>query len=725
MLPPVAAAGSIRWDETPGLRRWVTVAGILLIVLIIVADTYEGWQDYRTAISDNDRSQLELGRALAEQTSRMLQEVDLVLTDYAAWEMSAEGRAATADKLRSHLIDDVRRLPFVHSAALTNADGDVVASTRADAAGFRSIKMREAFLAPQGAAGNALHIGRPFVSNRDGSVTFTLSRRTTDVNGRFSGVVVARVAFEYLASFYSRVDITADTQIRLAREDGVVLAQYPKTNNFIADNFYVKKTYSALMQVKEQLHRETPAHGSSRVVAMHTVEGYPVVIEVSRPMASVRQPWLQRELGSAARTLTLAVLAALLLMALRLALSRRDRLEAERERLAQELEQAQRAEALGFLAAAMAHDFNNVLTAIVGYAELAQNSVEQRSAAMANIERLITACERARLLVRKVLTFNPRRSISYQPLQLRPIIEEVVQQIQTTLPPAVTLQVHGLEANPLIYGDATEVHQVLMNLCSNSIQAMPQGGTLEISVTVSEIVTASAVSVGRLGPGHWVCVQVRDEGIGLAADRLRWIFEPFYTTRQPGKGTGIGLAVVRNIVARMGGAVAVSGQLGVGTCMKVYWPQLLNVPAPPAPVPRVVRQSGRGESVMIIDDEPELVQLTEELVASLGYEPVGFADARVALAAFQQNPGRYDIVLTDERMPMLRGAELSKLIRAIDPHVPIIIMTGHRDSDLEQRAEAAGVAEVLDKPLRAQLLRDALERQLAAVARQPTPADMS
>jgi FixJ family two-component response regulator len=131
-----------------------------------------------------------------------------------------------------------------------------------------------------------------------------------------------------------------------------------------------------------------------------------------------------------------------------------------------------------------------------------------------------------------------------------------------------------------------------------------------------------------------------------------------------------------------------------------------------------LRPTGHGETVMIIDDEPELVQLSEELIASLGYEPVGFADARAALAAFQQNPSRYDMVLTDERMPVLRGAELAKLMHEIDSHVPVILVTGHRDSDLEQRAQSAGIAEVLDKPLRAQALRDALERALARTPRQ-------
>jgi signal transduction histidine kinase/ActR/RegA family two-component response regulator len=725
MLPGAEVAGRDTWDQLPALRRWVTWAGVLLIALIIVADAYEGWQDYRTAIGDNDRGQLELGRALAEQTSRMLQEVDLVLTDHAAWELSAEGQTATPLQLSAHLAEEVRRLPFIYSATVADANGDVVASTRADIPGLRSLRTRDAFLTAQRGTGNTLHIGRPFISSRDGSVTFTLSRRMADAHGNFRGVVVARVAFEYLASFYAGVVITPDAQIRLAREDGIVLAQFPSSSNFIAENNFVKRSYAALMQGREQLHRERQADGSSRVVALHAVEGYPAVVEVSRSLASVRQPWLQRELASAVRTLVLAVLAGLLLMALRAALSRRDRLEAERQRLAAELEQAQRAEALGFLAAAMAHDFNNVLTAIVGYAELAKNTIPPGSAALANIERLFAAGERARLLVRKVLTFDPRRSIGYQALPLRPIIEEVVQQLKATLPPAVSLQLGGLETDAQIYGDATEVHQVLMNLCSNAIQAMPQGGTLSISVAIRDLQAVPAVRVGRLVPGRWVCLQVSDAGIGLTEDRLRWIFEPFYTTRQPGKGNGIGLTVVRNIVTRMSGAIEVSSEAGNGTCMTVYWPLQSEVPRLEQPDSPSARSAGRGETVMIVDDEPELVRLTEELVASLGYEPVGFVDARAALAAFEQQPDRYDLVLTDERMPALRGAELGRLIHEIRATVPVMLMTGHRDGDLEQQARVAGITTVLDKPLRTQMLSEAIERHLAGRAdRATSPAQL-
>jgi CheY-like chemotaxis protein len=205
---------------------------------------------------------------------------------------------------------------------------------------------------------------------------------------------------------------------------------------------------------------------------------------------------------------------------------------------------------------------------------------------------------------------------------------------------------------------------------------------------------------------------VIDTGIGLAEAQIKSIFEPFYTTRPPALGTGIGLTVVRNIILRMNGALDVSSQMGAGTRMAVYWPC---IDTPTAAAPKRAADDGTGETILVIDDEKELVGLTEELLASMSYEPVGFSDARAALEAFRHDPKRFDAILTDERMLPMRGLDLAQQIRETDAYIPIILMTGHRDAQLDARAAALGVTEILDKPLRFQTLREALARQLGRV----------
>jgi len=709
--PQPAAAPAASPETTASLRHWVTIAGIALIALIIGADSYEAWQDYRTAVADNERTQVMLGRALAEQTARMIQAVDVVLADFADWRRSAEGQAADEQGMRERLRSEIMRMQFIHSAAVTGPDGQFLAATQSGPIANRTLEKRAAFVVPATSPDDVLYVGRPFVGRRDQARTFPLSRRINDTKGALAGVVVVRVSDDYLAQFYSAVNVATGTSIRLARDDGVTLATFPAGDLPIADDVDVRDSYSRLAQSGEEVHYAR-ANGHERVAVLHKVEGYPIVIEVTRSLPDVLQPWIRQEVESASRTLVLALLAGLLLVALRAALTRHERTELERRRLEQALENSQRAEALGFLATSVAHDFNNVLTAIVGYAELARNSITEGAPRLAHIDRLLAATERARLLVRRVLTFNPRRSLSDQPIRIAPVIAEVEHQVEATLPQAVTLEVSGLDPSATMLGDATEVHQVLMNLCTNAVHAMPAGGTIEIGLESVDVHAERELTVGKLQPGRWIRVSISDTGMGMTEEQLGTVFEPFYTTRKPGQGTGIGLTVVRNIIMSTNGALEVESRLGSGTRMSVYWPRV-EVPAVP---PELGRAPGRGQTIMVVDDEVELVALAEEVLASLGYEPVGFSDSRAALEAFRRAPRRFDAVLTDERMTMLRGIDLAKSIHEIDPNTPVILMTGHRDTETDERAREAGIAEVLDKPLRIETVRTALGRRLPMAA---------
>jgi signal transduction histidine kinase/ActR/RegA family two-component response regulator len=704
-MPP-SSSGSIS-----ALRRWAIAAGIVLVVLIVAADTYEAWEDYGNALEQNERIQLALGRVLSEQAARMVQEVDVVLSDFSAWRASPEGRVADQQAIRERLRSDVGRLPFVYSATLAGADGRVLATTENESTSSRRLAPGEGFTVPEPALKSALYIGQTFIGKHDGARTFALSRRIDDSNTAFEGVVVARVAFEYLTGFYAGVNATPDTSIRLLRDDGTVLAQYPPGNGPIPDDLYVRQVYAGAPPLTERVRYST-SNGQKQVATLRTVEGYPIVIEVARPLNSVLRPWVRSELESAARTLTLVIIAGVLLLALQSALRRHDRMENERRRLEQELQNAYRLEALGFLAASVAHDFNNVLSAIVGYGELASKALPPDAPERGNMDRLLGAAERARLLVRRVLTFNPRRSLTYEPIPIHNVIAEVAQQIEAAAPSSVTVQVSGLQTPATILGDATEIHQVVMNLCTNAVHAMPAGGTLNIDISSVEVQEERQLTIGELHPGAWIRLCIADTGSGLTQEQTAVVFEPFYTTRQPEQGTGIGLTVVRNILARMHGALDVDSEVGIGTRMTAYWPSV--VAAPPADVSTDALPPGRGETILIVDDDPDLVALAEEQLASLGYEPVGFTLARAALAAVRRSPNRFDAVVTDERMQSLRGCELAELIHKINPRVPVILVTAFRDAELDERAKVADIAEILDKPLHGQALSAALRRHIAA-----------
>jgi signal transduction histidine kinase/ActR/RegA family two-component response regulator len=695
--------------------RWVTGIGVLLVVLIVGADSYEAWQDYRSTVERSEDTELALGRAIAEQTARMVQEIDVVLADQA--QRHARGccatDATTAERTsaREHMQADVARFPFVHSMMIIGRDGRMFATTAPGDDADADFHDRTFFATLEHAAPGTLYIGKPVV--RQDYRSFALARAIRDRSGGFEGVVLARVAFEYLTSFYSAISIVGDSSIRLVRDDGVVLARYPAPGLSSGDE-HVSSALISSMRGAELVRRDPEADaGAAQLRVLHRVQNYPLLVELAQPMAGVLQPWRQQEISSATRTLTLAVLAGTLLVALRRVLRRRDRLEEERRRLERGLRDSQKAEAVGFLAASMAHDFNNVLGAIVGYAEVARNHVEDDPQATETLDGLLAASERARQLVRRVLTFDPHRSVAHGPLAIEPIVAEVTALIRAGLPSSITLRPPADGCAGLISGDATEVHQVVMNLCTNAVRAMPAGGQLEVRVEAMQVDQSRELTLGTLQPGRWLRLSVIDTGIGLSSDQQRSIFDPFYTSRAGGEGCGIGLTVVRNIVSGMGGAIEVESTPGSGTKMSVYWP-LLDPQAARTGARREAHPGGAGQAILIVDDEPELVRLAEEIVASLGYEAIGFSDATAALESFRRTPARFDAVLTDERMPLLHGTTLASVIHDVRADIPILLVTGHHERQTDVRAQRAGIVAVLDKPLRIGNLRDALGRALAA-----------
>jgi signal transduction histidine kinase/ActR/RegA family two-component response regulator len=691
-------------DSRP-LQRWVTGAGVLLIVLMVGADSYEAWQDYDAAILRSEDTQLAIARATAEQTARMVQEIDVVLAEQAQRWGAADGTPAAREAARERLQADVTRFPFVHSMEIIGRDGRLFATTSPSPDDVADYHGRHFFSILEHAAPGTLYIGKPVGQDYR---TFALGRAIRDRYGVFSGVVLVRVAFEYLTSFYSTISV--DSSIRLVREDGVVLAHYPTS----ASAEEINGSLIAGIRGSELVSTDPPSAPKPHLRVLRRVQSYPLLIELVQPMSSVLSAWRHQELSSFARTLTLAGLAGGLIVVLRRVLRRRDRLEQERQRLERGLRDSQKAEAVGFLAASMAHDFNNVLGAIVGYAEVARTQVDPDERVTETLDGLLAASERARLLVRRVLTFDPHRSVAHGALQIEPVVREALALVRPGMPQSITMRPPEAGTVGLINGDATEVHQVVMNLCTNAVRAMPSGGQLQVRVEAVQVDTARTLTLGALQPGRWIRLSIADTGIGLSSEQLQSIFDPFYTSRASGDGSGIGLTVVRNIVSSMQGAIEVDSRPGSGTTMNVYWPQV-GPAATDANLPRVAQPGGEGQAILIVDDEPELVRLAEEIVASLGYEAIGFSDASAAIESFRRTPQRFDAVLTDERMPVLQGTTLAAMIHALRSDIPILLVTGHREKQTDLRALRAGIIEVLDKPLRAGDLREALGRAFATI----------
>jgi signal transduction histidine kinase/ActR/RegA family two-component response regulator len=385
----------------------------------------------------------------------------------------------------------------------------------------------------------------------------------------------------------------------------------------------------------------------------------------------------------------------------------------EREEMQRQLQQAAKMEAIGRLAGGIAHDFNNILGGILGYGELAQNNLVEGGAVRRQIDQVMQAGARGKALVDRILAFSRSGMGERVPVQVQSVVEEMLELLAASLPADVRLERRLDAVDTAVVGDATQFHQVVMNLCTNAVHAMERGGVLTVVLERVALGERRLLSRGTLCAGSYVRLSVSDTGSGIPPAALERMFDPFFTTKRIGDGTGLGLALVHGIVAEFGGVIDVATQVSVGTTFTIWLPAAGKMPRllaePAGEVPR-----GNGEAVMIVDDEPALVALAEETLAELGYEPVGFDSSIAALQAFRAEPKRFDLVLTDETMPDLTGTELAREIRQLRPEISIILMSGYSGAQLSERAQAAGVMEVLRKPLVRRDIAEPIARALHA-----------
>jgi signal transduction histidine kinase len=402
---------------------------------------------------------------------------------------------------------------------------------------------------------------------------------------------------------------------------------------------------------------------------------------------------------------------ALLYADLRLEITERKHAQGEREQLEQRLRQAEKMEAVGRLAAGIAHDFNNVLAGVFAYGEMLIEETPEHSPLKRYAKNVLTAATRGRALVEQILAYSRSQLGKRAPLDIGQVVAETLELLRGSLPAAVRLDASAPQLPLVVIGDATQLHQVVMNLCSNAIQAMSAGGTLRVALEAAEFPAERTLSNGSLRPGHYVRLTVADNGSGMDAATLARIFEPFFTTKEVGRGTGLGLSLVYAIVNDAGGAIDVRSLPRQGSTFGIYLPRAHDAPVAaedvPTPLPR-----GNGERVLLVDDEANFLAMTAQVLSRLGYEPVSFSDSHAALAAFEAAPRSFDAVVTDDVMPGLTGTGLASLLRQQRRELPIILMSGYSGPILAQRALAVGVSELLLKPLQSRAIGAALARAL-------------
>ncbi len=372
--------------------------------------------------------------------------------------------------------------------------------------------------------------------------------------------------------------------------------------------------------------------------------------------------------------------------------------EEDRERLEEQLRQAQKLESIGILAGGIAHDFNNILAAIIGFADIAREKVPPGDRIRRHLDRVYEAGLRGRELIKRVLTFARQAEQEKKPLFMSSTIKETLKLLRATSPSTITIRFNITAESGLVLADPVQVQQLLMNLCTNAIYAMrDKGGTLTIDLTDFHFDDPSAAPVVTMSPGNYIKLAVTDTGPGIPSEIMDRIFDPFFTTKSPGEGTGLGLSVVHGIIESHGGAMAVTSEQGRGSTFTAYLPKYVEQPRETEDT-EIEIPSGT-ERVLFVDDEEALAELGEELLTDLGYQVVCRTNGREALALLRLDPSRFDVVITDQTMPLMTGIELAKELAASGATIPVILSTGYSQLVDAEEARAAGVKAFVMKPL--------------------------
>lgn len=679
-------------------RHALSLAALGLGVALAALATYVLLHLRSAAIDSQARELSVLSLALSDEIHRGLQGAEVGM--HAMRLELGEGRLATAGaeaeralRIRAEL------MPLVQTLWLIDAEGRVLAASDNTPAPELS-----AFLpAPERLADDAVAVSRPFDDKTRQEPQFALCVRFSGAAGASSGWILAAIPANALRGAFSVASQAPDARMAVFRGDGVRLS-----GSIVATPNLDDAARAQRLATARAMELRRFSDGSERLVGVHTLPRYGLKLMLTRDVDAVLASWREfARLAATGLVLILAIMAASVYL-----VQRANRRHAAAEHALQATQsRASRLASLGTLAGGVAHDFNNVLAAILGYAEMAHDAAPKGSGQARHLEQVLQATLLGKALVERILAFSRGGARASAVFELAPVVEQVLALLAASLPPGVVIE-RGLDApGARLRGDSTQIFEAVMNLCTNAMQATPNGGMLGVRLARERVTAPRLLSHAELAAGDYLALSVSDQGAGITPEVMERLFEPFFTTRGT-QGTGLGLAVVHGVMTEIGGAIDVQSTPGQGARFTLYFPECSDVLDHPAAL-QDATPSGAGQSILVLDDEAALVALLEELLKGLGYDPAGFTDPAAALQTLRESPQRFAAVITDEVMPGTSGTQLTRELRLFAPRLPVLLISGYGGAALASRAAAAGVTRILAKPLQ----RAALAHALAEVMR--------
>ena len=708
---PRRTVNSLATRPTPGEQKdthhwdkgfWVRCVSYVALIASYVATVVVNVEKEHTLIDEDIQRLAKVTTTSAQKHVETIFEATIQTLGGLKAALSDYGSVRT----RQEIIDDhffTPHPPYLRAALLLDDRGTIVSST------FREIIGNDASMFPfftihkDARDSNYVYTGDIIVGELTRAPHFFSSLGLFSQNGTFEGTIAAVYELTYLRDLFQQLVPGDHYGIGLFHsQDGLIVAsdsniregQLPDSSQFPAnasmDTTNTKGRLAVLLE------------GGGEILTVN------LRIGVSPFFVSTMANVGLLHAGHAQDSMLKYILAAVficttigLAVTLEIYLLRQRRADIATTELEAQLLQSQKMDALGTLAGGLAHDFNNLLSSIIGFGEIARERSEQDPAMQRTIDQILIAGRRAESVVDHLLAFSRPAEPTNKPVSMENVVYEVLELIHVTIHSAIDVAVVIEDKALWVDGDVTQLTQVIMNLCNNAIQAMPHGGILTVRVARSQIDGAAAKNITGLAIGDYVKITVADTGHGIAPDILERIFDPFFTTKERGKGTGLGLSIVHGIVAAHDGAINVDSVLGTegGTSFDLYFHESLN-PAceeKDAPEPTI---DGGGRIVMIVDDEESMLELLEERLAAIGFEPAGYCNSNQALAAFRKTPDRFDLLITDFSMPELDGLQLASAISEIRHELPVLLLTGFDFEDVSNRAESLNISEVVKKPIR-------------------------
>jgi signal transduction histidine kinase len=719
-----------RRSRFPSVSRPLQVLAVVAVVLIIGA-TAQQLLVVRSAIIENTKRQMSrLDMVFAEQTGRAVETVDFILRN--AIETLQSLRATppvdthALDELLRRRIQGVRQ---VSEVAITDAAGRIVYSSSEGPPSELPAAARALVEAQASHPEAGLQISEPFRGS-DGQWTALMIRRISAHDGNLDGAAIGYLNLRYFEDFYKAVELTENGAILLHLRNGTVLARYPHNDAVVG------QTYADLPPFKDILSHDiagttimdSPIDGVRRVLAIRGLKAFPLAVNISVAEGMVLESWRRQTwiFSAVAVGACAAIVGLLLLLAQRSrqveALVREYRAAkedaeranralreqmAERERAEAALRQAQRVEAVGQLTGGVAHDFNNLLTVLIGNIELIQGAAALDPSMTERLRAMRAAAERGAVSTSHLLAFARRQPLLPRAVDLNVVVMHEL--LESALGHRVQMETHLAPDLWQAMVDPTQIELVILNLVINARDAMPNGGV--VTIETANCHRDKPARPEEPAAGDYIAVKVIDTGIGITPEVQARAFEPFFSTKGPGAGSGLGLSQVFGTARQSGGDVKIESAPGKGTTVSVFLPRAKIENRRPAARPAEASQQGTSQAlVLAVDDDDAVRTTTADILKGLGYSVVQAASGEAALELLDQH-GMIDVLLTDVVMPGMSGAELARRARTSHPRLPIVFISGYADP--EGIAGDTLLHRLVRKPFRPSDLRRQVEAAIA------------